>query len=192
MKARRRATRRDLPVICLIYGVIFAFAALALPFAAKLDTAKKSELYPLSGTVQSISRTNSGKAGRKLHIFLWDRNRLHHLTQDDLFYDVPALQSLRAGDNVTALVRRDFFGRDLEWVWEVQCDGRTVLSYDQTQRFLEQVKKRMLVIARWAGALTAGLFLVAILLRVHFGAWRDSAKHEGSSQPFTQLTGTPD
>lgn len=140
--------------------------------------AKKSELYRISGTVQSASSTVSGKARRKLHIFVWDGNRLHHLTQDDLFYEVPALRGLRAGDSVAALVRRDSFGRNLEWVWEVQRDGVTILSYEQTQRFLEREEERMQVIARWAGALSIGLFVVAILLRIHFGAWRDRAKQK--------------
>ena len=178
MNAKRRPTRRDLPALCLIYGVIFAFAAFALPFGAKLDMAKKSELYRISGTVQSVTRTNSGKAGPKLHIFVWDGNRLHDLTQDDLFYEVPALRSLQAGDNVTGLVRRDSFGRNLEWVWEVQRDGTTILSYDRTQRFLEREKERMQVIARWAGVLSIGLFVVAIRLRIHFGAWRDRAEQK--------------
>lgn len=176
MKAKLKATRGDLPALCLIYGALFAFAAFALPFGAKLDLAKKSELYPLSGTLQNISRTSSGKGGTKLNISVWDGNRLRHLTQDDLFYDVPALRSLRAGDNVTALVRRDFFGRDLEWVWEVQCDGRTILSYEQTQGFLEQQRKQMEVIALWAGMFAIGLFVLSVLLRIHFGVWRDSAK----------------
>jgi hypothetical protein len=182
--AKRKTTRRDLPFLCLIYSVPFAFAALALPFGASLDMAKKSELHSLSGTVQSISRTDLPKAGPKLHIFVTERNRLHHLTQDDLFYDVPELRTLRAGDNVTALVRRDFFGRNLEWVWEVQRDGVTILSYDQTQESLERRKAQVQVVAHWAGLLSIGLFVVAILLRMHFDTWQDSARR---NQPTTQV-----
>ena len=90
------------------------------------------------------------------------------------------------GDNLTALVRRDFLGRNLEWVWEVQRDGVAILIYDQTQRFLERSKERTQVIANWAGVLSMGLLVAAILLRMHFGAWRDGANIKQSSQPRTQ------
>src|SRR5215475_6685066 len=139
MRNPTRLKRRDLPAFCLIYGVIFGLAAFGLPWGAKLDMAKKSELHSITGIVQAASRTNYSKAGPKLHIWVRDENQVHHLTQEDLSCDAPALRSLRAGDKVTALVRRDFFGRDLEWVWEVQRDGETILSYDQTQALLTRI-----------------------------------------------------
>lgn len=188
MSTHRRATRRDLPALCLIYGVILALAALGLPLGAKLDMTKRSELHAIYGTVQDMSRTNLSKAGPKLHIFVQDSNGLHHLTQDDMSCEVPALRSLRAGDNVTALVRRDFLGRNLEWVWEVQRDGVTILTYDQTQEFLEQTRERMQAIALWAGVLSIGTFMVAIFLRMRFGAWRDNTNPSG--QPTAQSTPT--
>lgn len=188
MSTHRKATRRDLPALCLIYAVIFAFAALGLPLGAKLDMTKRSELRAISGTVQDMSRTNLSRAGPKLHIFVQNSSGLHHLTQDDLSHEVPALRSLRAGDNVTALVRHDFLGRNLEWVWEVQRDGVTILSYDQTQGFLEQTRERMQTIALWAGVLSMGTFIVAILLRMRFGAWRDNTNP--SEQPTAQPTPT--
>jgi len=188
MNPRRKATRRDLPALCVIYGVIFAFAALVLPLGARLDMAKRSELYSISGTVQDMSRTDPPKAGPKLHIFVQDSNRVHHLTQHDLSYEVPALRRLRPGDNVTALVRRDFLGRNLEWVWEVQRDGVTILSYDQTQGFLERTKEQMQAIALWAGVLSIGTFMVAIFLRMRFGAWRDNTNRP--SEPTAQSVPT--
>ena len=164
-----------MPALCLLFGGIFAFGALTLPLAAKLDMAKKSELYSVSGAVESVSRTISGKAGRKLHILLNDGSRVHHLTQDDLSADVPALRSLRPGDNVTALVKSDSLGRDLEWVWELQRDSVTILSYERMREFVEPNRERSLKISRWTGALSVALFFVAILLRLRFGAWRESS-----------------
>lgn len=173
MNSRRKATRRDFPALCLLFGAIFTVAAIALPFGAKLDLTKRSELYPVSGTVERVERTFAGKAGAKLHIFINDGNRTHHLTQDDLSYDVPALRSLAPGDKVVALVRRDFLGRDLEWFWEVQRGGGTMLSYDETQTFLEREAERFRIVARFAGAFSIALLVIAVLLRVRFGAWRD-------------------
>jgi hypothetical protein len=173
--AKRGATRRDSPALCLIYAAIFALVAIGLPFAASLDLAKESDLQTIAGSVQSAPRvTNGGKGGVKLHIFVQGRDGLHHLTQEDLSRDVPVVMDLRAGDNVTARVKHDSLGRDLDWLWELKRDGNTILSYEQTLRYLERRNTRTGKIAPWAGALSLGLFVVAILLRRHFGAWRDT------------------
>jgi hypothetical protein len=176
-KVKRGATRRDSPALCLIYAAIFALAALGLPFAANLDLAKESDLHTVAGTVQSAPRvTNGGKGGIKLHIFVRGSDGLHHLTQDDLSWDVPGIMSLRAGDNVTARVRRDRLGRNLDWLWELKRDGNTILSYEQTVRYLERRGAQGRVIAHWAGGLSLGLFVAAILLRRHFGVWRNASE----------------
>jgi hypothetical protein len=183
MGTKRSATRRDLPALCLLYSVIFALAAVGLPFGTKLDTARKDELRSIGGIVLDTSLTNLPKAGPKLHIYVRDGDRVFHLTQDDLSNEAPDVCTLRVGDNVTALVRRDFLGRDLEWVWEVRRDGVTLLSYEQTERHLENTMKRMKVIALCAGVISIGLLGLAIRLRTHFGAWS-----EGMSQSVRPTT----
>jgi hypothetical protein len=171
-----KASRRDLPSLCMIFCVIFGAAAIALPFGANLDLAKESDLRSTSGLVEDVYRTNRPKAGPKLHILIRMDGRLHHLTQDDLSQDVPALLGLEAGDSVTARVKGDFLGRDLEWLWELQRDGVTILSYEDTFRFVERRNARTREAAHWAGLFALGLFVVAILLRMHFGVWRDAPR----------------
>jgi hypothetical protein len=129
--------------------------------------------------------TASGKAGTKLHIFLRGNDGVHHLTQDDLSQEVPAIMDLRAGDNVIARVKRDSFGRDLDWLWELQRDGITILSYEDTYRYFQHRSARTREIAHWAGAVSLGFFVVAILLRKHFGTWRD---HPTESTPVGAVT----
>ncbi len=169
---RRKATRRDLPAICLIYAVIFAFACFALPLAQNLGMAKLSELHPIAGIVQSAPRTTRGKV-IKLHILIHASDGLHHLIQDDLSADFPEIMDLRAGDNVVARVRHDSWGRDLDWFWELERSGVTILSYEDTYRYKERCNARGLKMAHWAGVISLGLFVLAILLRKHFGAWRE-------------------
>lgn len=170
---RRLPTRRDLPALCLLYSVIVAAGAIGLSFAVKLDLVSKSDLQPLSGTVEGVFRTNSAKAGLKIHILVRADTRLHDLTQDDLSQDAPQLMSLRAGEYVTALVRHDSFGRDLDWLWELQRDGATLLSYDQTRQFFERRNENIRILAHWVDALSLALFVLAILLKWHFGVWRE-------------------
>ena len=173
-EVRRKATRRVLPTLFLVYGAILAAFALGWPLAANLDLASKSDLHSIAGAVQSAPRTTfSGRAGTKLHIFINGNDGLHHLTQEDLSRDVPQIMDLRAGDNVIALVKHDSFGRDLDWLWELQRDGITILSYEDTYRCLQRRNAKMAKLAHWAGALSPGLFAVAIVLR-RFGARRDT------------------
>jgi len=131
----------------------------------------------------------SGKAGRKLHILIRGNDGLHHLTQEDLSDDVPGVMALRAGDRVTARVRHDPFGRDLDWLWELRRDGVVILSYEDTYRYFERVHVADLRLAHWTGILAVGLFALAVLLRRHFGAWRDTRQlgsrgDAGSSGPL--------
>ena len=170
--------------MCLIYAVLFAVAALGLPFAASLDLAQKSDLQTIAGSVESAPRvTNGGKGGTKLHIFVRGSGRLYHLTQDDLSGDVPEIMNLRAGDNVTARVKHDLLGRDLDWLWELTRDGDTVLSYEQTLRYFDRRNARIRKIAFCAGALSFGLFIAALLLRRRFGAWRDATSPSVPAAP---------
>jgi len=151
--------------------------AFALPIGASLDVAKESELQTIAGSVQSAPRIrNGGKGGIKLHIFVQASDSLHHLTQDDLSGDVPRIMNLRAGDNVTARVKHDRFGRNLDWLWELKRDGDTILSYEETRRYLERRYARIEQIIPWVGAISFGLLVTALLLRRHFGAWRDTTK----------------
>lgn len=175
MTAKRSPTRRDLPALCLLFSAIFAASAIGLPFGAKLDIVNKSDLQPLSGTVERVFRTNRPKAGLKIHILLRADMRLHDLTQDDLSQDVPQLMSLRAGEYVTALVRHDSLGRDLDWLWELHRNGALLLSYDQTRQFLERRNQNVGILAGCAGTLSLALFALAILLRWHFGVWREKS-----------------
>lgn len=184
VKVKRRATRRDSPALCLIYASILGLAALGLPLAANFDLAKESDLHTVAGSVQSAPQvTNEGKSGIKLHIFIRGSEGFHHLIQDDLSGDVPGIMSLLPGDDVTARVRRDRLGRDLDWLWELKRDGNTILSYQQTLRYLERRSAQSRAIAHWAGGLSLGLFAAAILLRRHFGAWRNASNRSlpGSS-----------
>ena len=178
-RPRRKTTRRDLPVILLIFGVIFGVAALCGPFASDSLLPKESDLRTISGLVQRAPYiTGPGKGGNMLQIFVRESDDLHHLTQDDMGHLVPGIMdpimNLRVGDKVTARVERDSLGRDLDWLWEMQRGGITILSYQDTHLFMERRNVRTRQLCHWAGVLAFVSFLVAVLLRRHFGAWKDT------------------
>jgi hypothetical protein len=84
---------------------------------------------------------------------------------------VPEIISIRIGDNVTARVKPDFMGRDLDWLWELRRDGATVLSYSDTDRFLQHRRARVISLAYGMGFISICILAVGVLLRRHFGAW---------------------
>jgi hypothetical protein len=175
----RKTSSRDLPSLLLVFGWIFTAAALCGPFASDSFLAKENDLRTISGLVQRAPYiTGSGKGGNKLHIFVRGSDGLHDFTQEDMGHLVPgimgSIMDLRVGDKVTARVEHDSFGRDLDWLWEMQRGGITILSYQDTHLFMERRNVRIRRLCHWAGVLALVSFLVAVLLRRHFGAWKDT------------------
>lgn len=175
MSSQRKTTRRDLPGICLVFAVIFALSAVALPIAARFDMARtgaaRSNLQMISGQVVFVSHTYGGKVTPKLEIFVRRSDGLHHLTQDDLTKDVPALKSLRVGDLITAMAQP---GRESDWLWELRRNGAVLLSVEETTQYFERRYVRELRLASGAAVLSVALFTLGVVLRRHFGAWQDA------------------
>lgn len=185
MSAQPRRTRRNLPALVLIFGVGAALTALCGPFASDSRLPKENDLQVISGLVQSTpSTTGPGKGGNKLHILVRGDDGLHILTQEDLMCQVaPGIMDLRVGDKVTARAEHDLLYRNVDWLWELQRGGVTILSYQDTRRYYEWRNRRMRKFCHWSGILTPVLFLVAILLRRRFGAWQDTDQPAGADVP---------
>jgi hypothetical protein len=96
------------------------------------------------------------------------------MIEEGLSRYAPGIMTLRVGDNVTARVRRGRVRREIDWLWELKRDGGAILSYEETRRYIERQNARTAEIAHWEGVLSLGFFVAAILLRRHFGAWRDA------------------
>jgi hypothetical protein len=177
-RSQRKATRRDLPGFCLVFAAIFALSAVALPIASRLDIASaraaRSNLQMISGQVELVSHTYGGKTAPQLEILVRGSDDLHHLWQEDLTKDVPALKSLRVGDLITAMARPTHrLGRDLDWLWELRRDGVVLLSVEETTQYLERRYVRNLRLASGAAVLSVALLILGVVLRRHFGAWHD-------------------
>jgi len=115
-----------------------------------------------------------------LRILIRGSDGLHHVTQNDMGRLVPGIMDpimdLRVGDKVTARVEHDSLGRNLDWLWELQRDGVTILSYQDTHLFMQRRNMRIRQLCHWAGVLAFVSFSVAILLRRYFGAWKDTTQ----------------
>lgn len=167
----KAANKRDAPGLCIIFGVLAGLLAITLLYAGRLNITDRSNLRVVSGRVEGFSRTTRSKTGRKIHLYVRDEDRIHHLTQDNLTWAVPKLRDLRVGDEISALVKPDFMCADLEWLWEIRRGNENILTYEETLHYFQRQTERM----RPAGHAAAGaaLFLLATggLLRLYFGTW---------------------
>ena len=90
----------------------------------------------------------------------------YQMVQDERVNGASGIVSLVPGENVTALMQQR--GSKLPLLWELNRDGSTILSYDDTRQFFQSKLHR----ASWARAIAFLLFVVSIVLRIRFGAWR--------------------
>jgi hypothetical protein len=166
--------RRESPALCLIFGTFFGIFGLLFPYVASLDVASKSELQSVSGSVEQIYRKHVSRGSEKIDILVLGSDRIHHLTQDDFTDRVPEILTLKAGDKVTAKVKPDSMGRDLEWFWELKRNGVSILSFEATREYFERrgIHNTKLTLA--AGVVSICLFALGFVLKRHFGAWRDA------------------
>ena len=173
-----KATRRDIPAVCMLFAVITTMCTLMFAYGWQLDLVQKSELQRVAGFVESVHHTNLSKAGYKLHIEITDGAKRYHLTQDDLTWSVPNLRTVGRGDAVVAYVYPDSLGRQIYWLWSLERDGQLILTYDETYAYLAGKGKRMQPFVLPAAFASVLLFAVATTLRVRYGAWRSEVDSE--------------
>jgi hypothetical protein len=176
MPARRKLTVRDLPALFVLFGALFGAISVGLPIAERMDMANERDLVRVSGHVDRIYVTNRPKAGRKLQITLRSSDRIYNLSQEDMSAVVPAIGLIKPGDKIDALVSPDKIGRDLEWIWVLTRDGNTIVSYQDTETFLQARQAR----TRWfiyvSGLLSVCLIAAGVEMRRRLGAWRVATK----------------
>jgi hypothetical protein len=174
MADRRNLTARDMPALLVLFGGVLGAGAVGMPFAEQLDMANERDLISVSGQVVRIYVTNRPKAGRMLQVALKSSDRILNLTQKDMSAVIPAIGSIKPGDEIDARVRHDALGRDLDWIWALNRDGKTVVSYQDTEYYLQALQAR----SRWftysAGLLSACLLAAGVTMRRRFGAWRNA------------------
>ncbi len=163
----RKATRRDLPVFLLVYGVMFGLAALLMALAARLDFPDPGNLKPIAGVVERNPRMKTGR-GAAIIIPIQTANGVYDLQETD-FTHAHELLGLKPGDHVSALVTT-LGGYQ---VWQLERNGVILERYEEKLRWHENAIVRTKTLGVWAGTASLAFLVMALLLRKHFGAWRD-------------------
>lgn len=175
---RIKQTGSNLPALFLIFGICSVMLVLLGVLSSDSSLTKRSDLRTISGIVQRAPYISGsgGKQGRYLHVVIDGADGPHNLTQTDMGHMVPGIMepimNLRVGDSVIARVEHDPLGRGIDFLWELQRDGETILSYQDTYLFFERLNARRRKIGVWGAVLAFIFFLTAFQLRRHFGAWQ--------------------
>jgi hypothetical protein len=136
--------------------------------------AKESDLKFVAGSVQQAPGWARGKGGSKLPIIIIRvkmDDGLYDLHEQDLSHS-REIMNLRPGDRITARVMP--FAGYYHNIWELKRDGVTIQSYQETYLFQAATNERGVIGSLAAGLISLILLIAALVLRMHFGAWRDS------------------
>jgi hypothetical protein len=166
MAYRRRATVRDSPMLCLIFGAALLIAS----FSDDNTIVPRERLQSLEGTVARVSeyRTGGRHSVAYVDLMLQDGSGgQHEIRQRYGVTDyAPGVMSLQSGEHVATLVQDK--GQQLV-LWEVTRDGTPVLSYDNTRQFY--AKKQHWVVGM--RLIVFCLVVAAVFLRLRLGVLRE-------------------
>jgi len=157
---------KDFPGFALVMSLLLFGGSAAVIYGAKWAHQEKDDLYKVSGVVESIHVESGYRSGsrKKMVLQITNHGVLHHLTQDDFTRSIPALETLRQGDEINTLVASDVLFRKIERVWEIRRGDEILLSYEQTLELRKaHTQQRVISIA----ALVAAL----VLLRISIKRW---------------------
>jgi hypothetical protein len=163
-----------LPALFLGFALVLGVFAVAIPVMGKLAMAKESDLKFVAGSVQQAPGWARGKGGSKLPIIIIRvkmDDGLYDLHEQDLSHS-REIMNLRPGDRITARVMP--FAGYYHNIWELKRDGVTIQSYQETYLFQAATNERGVTGSLAAGLISLILLIAALVLRMHFGAWRDS------------------
>ena len=134
------------------------------------------DLATISGVLEAAPYVaHHGKGEYTLELFVRAGGKQYQLTQEDLTRAVPAVLSLHAGDTVIARVKPASLGRGFNWLWAIERNDTTILSYQDTHHFLERRNAQLHAMCLWAGAFALALALPFTLKSI-FGNWQDLKK----------------
>lgn len=169
-RSERRYSRRNLPYMFLILAIVVGFIALLVPASRRLSMAKESDLKFVAGSVQQAPSLVQTKGSPIIRIRVETEDGLQNLFLEDLSHS-REIMNLEPGDHVIARVQ-SFFGQSD--IWELQRDGVTIESYQDAYLYSTQALEQGTTNALWLGLVSSILLTVAVVLRMFFGAWRDS------------------
>lgn len=181
MPAKQRFSRYDIPWVFVTVALMFGIAAVASQVSAKRDLITETQLTRVSGTIQRV-RIVRTKYDHFLDFDLIANDGKHHLSQDDLSKEFPALNDLQAGDRIDARVHPGAFG--VERYWEIRRAGVEILSYGQTNHFFVDGAKNIGVLVSWFERISLLFVIGAIALKLCIG-WRPEGETTSATESLS-------
>ena len=167
---------RNLPRALLTVTILLGSVALLGPLARKFSIIKEGDLNFFAGFVQRAP-TQDRNALIRIRVETSDGPH-DFLAEDTSHYQ--EMMNLQPGDYVTVRVQR----MPGEYhIWELTRDGVTIESYQDMYSFSTRELERGTTLALWTGFLCSMLLVVAIGLRMYFGAWSETTQQATSGDP---------
>ena len=175
-RSTRQFSARNLPRALVIVAILLGSVALLGPLARKYSIVKESDLKVFTGFVQRAStRDRNGL----IRIRVETSDGPHDFLAEDTSH-YQEMMNLQPGDYVTARVQR----MPGEYhIWELTHDGVTIESYQDMYSFSTRELERGTTLALWTWLLCSILLVVAIGLRMYFGAWSETTQQATSGDP---------
>ena len=179
MPSTTKATRRDLPLICLLFSLFLAFGAGALSLDAwSNEPPAAGQLVPVSGrVVDAYRKKGSGRGRPQIHVLVQAADGLHDVARDDLSPAISGALAVRKGVDVVALVQLGSIAQPADSLWELRQSGVTLLRYEDVVNQVGAEIRRESATGNFLGGVAVLLLIaalaLALALRRIFGAWRD-------------------
>ena len=174
----------NLPKMFLVLALVLGGLALFTPASRRLSTAGENDLRSFSGIVQQVP-TREGDGLIRIRVATSDGE--HDLFVEDLSH-LQEIMDLRPGDSITA--RAQSWLGELH-VWELQHDGATIESYQETRQFSDRALQHGQASALWAGLVASIFLIVAIVLRLCFGVWSQPVEKSVLGSPIVPPEDSP-
>ena len=167
-------SRQNKPVYLCILGVLPAILAIAGFLLWREDVVDRGSLKQVSGRVTAFDCPPMGRARVKgPRLFLEDKsdgNKLYVAEQNIPSDRFPSLQTLRPGDQVTALVRTHELTTTSS-LWEVRRGSEILLSFDQTRLCLKREANVMLLLTSFTATAALVCLAAGVGTRWYTGSW---------------------
>lgn len=177
MPSTTKASRRDLPLICLLFSIFLAFGAGALSLDAwSNEPPAAGQLASVSGrVVDAYRKKGSGKGRPQVHLLVQAADGLHDFARDDMSPAISGALAVRKGDDVVALVQSGSIAQPADSLWELRKNSIALLRYEDVANQVGAEIRRESAMRNFLGGVAVLLLIAALALRRTFGAWRDPA-----------------
>jgi hypothetical protein len=127
-------------------GVTFiGLGVLGLIFVGLNSTPDFKDLVKVKGTITAVDVVSHRKAGQKIQMILHTDQGDVNIHTNDLQGNSGISRTLKKEDVVVAWITKDNLWRDFYWLWQLERNGSTIVSYRDQYEYEQGGRQTMLI-----------------------------------------------